>query len=44
MKGSMRVETSEVGISSVDLVLHRVEKTPDLVKPQKSDVGGNTSI
>ena len=39
LSGSLRISESEIPITSIDLVLHRVENTTELTKVQKSEVG-----
>ena len=41
LKGVLEISTSELPITSVDLVLHRIEMTQELVKRQKSEVNRN---
>ena len=38
LSGSLRILESEIPITSIDLVLHRVENTTELTKIQKSEV------
>ena len=38
LSGSLTISESEIPITSIDLVLHRLENTTELTKPHKSEV------